>query len=120
MSELLAAVQAGEMTDTVRLSLARVLHQLMEAELTATIGAAPGQRSETRTAQRNGHHSKLLSTAAGDIEVGGPKLRTPLGGDRRRTRPPREIGRPWAWDHAITLPAALTTRWRVVGPSVAR
>jgi putative transposase len=75
LSELLAAVQAGEMTDTVRLSLAWVLQQLIEAELTATIGAAPGQRSDSRTAQRNGHRPKLLTTAAGDIEVGLPKLR---------------------------------------------
>ena len=75
LSELLAAVQAGEMTETVRLSVAWVLQQLIEAELTATIGAAPGQRSEARTAQRNGHRPKLLATAAGDIEVGIPKLR---------------------------------------------
>src|SRR5579875_1838670 len=64
------------MTDTVRLSLCWVLQQLIEAELTATIGAAPGQRSESRTAQRNGHRPKLLTTAAGDVEVGIPKLRT--------------------------------------------
>ena len=76
LSELLAAVQAGEMTETVRLSLSWVLQQLIEAELTATIGAAPGQRSESRLAQRNGHRPKLLATAAGDIEVGIPKLRT--------------------------------------------
>jgi transposase-like protein len=76
LSELLAAVQAGEMTDTVRLSLAWVLQQLIEAELTATIGAAPGQRSESRTAQRNGHRPKLVTTAAGDVEVGIPKLRS--------------------------------------------
>ncbi len=76
LSELLAAVQAGEMTETVRLSLSWVLQQLIEAELTATIGAAPGQRAEGRLAQRNGHRPKLLSTAAGDIEVGIPKLRS--------------------------------------------
>jgi putative transposase len=76
LSELLAAVQAGEMTETVRLSLSWVLQQLIEAELTATIGAAPGQRAEGRLAQRNGHRPKLLATAAGDIEVGIPKLRT--------------------------------------------
>jgi transposase-like protein len=76
LSELLAAVQAGEMTETVRLSLAWVLQQLIEAELTATIGAAPGQRAEGRLAQRNGHRPKLLATAAGDIEVGIPKLRS--------------------------------------------
>ena len=45
-----------------------MLQQLIEAELTATISAASGQR--------NGHRPKLVTTAAGDIEVGLPKLRT--------------------------------------------
>ena len=75
LSELLAAVKAGDMTDTIRTSLAWVLQQLIEAELTATIGAAPNERTETRTTQRNGHRPKLISTAAGDIELGIPKLR---------------------------------------------
>jgi putative transposase len=76
LSALLAAVQAGEMTETVRTSLAWVLQELIEAELTATIGAAPGQHSSARTNLRNGHRPKLLTTVAGDIEVGIPKLRS--------------------------------------------
>ena len=52
------------------------LQELIEAELTARIGAAPGERTGERTAQRNGHRSKLISTPAGDVEVGIPKLRT--------------------------------------------
>jgi transposase-like protein len=76
LSELLAAVQAGEMTEKIRTSLAWVLQQLIEAELTATIGARPHERSDTRvTAQRNGHRPKLVTTAAGDIELAIPKLR---------------------------------------------
>jgi hypothetical protein len=46
LSELLAAVQAGEMTEKIRTSLAWVLQQLIEAELTATIGAGPDERSD--------------------------------------------------------------------------
>ena len=75
LSELLAAVKAGELTEKIRTSLAWVLQQLIEAELTATIGAAPHERTESRTAQRNGHRPKLISTAAGDIELEIPKLR---------------------------------------------
>ena len=57
LSDLLAAVQAGEMTEKIRTSLAWVLQALIEAELTATIGrarmsaVAPGWRSGTGTAR---------------------------------------------------------------------
>ena len=75
LSELLAALKAGEMTDTIRTSLEWILQQLIEAEATAVIGAGPHERSETRTTQRNGHRPKLVSTAAGDVELAIPKLR---------------------------------------------
>ena len=76
LSELLEALKAGEVTDTVRSSLAWILQELIEAELTATIGALPNERTETRRALRNGHRPKLLTTQAGDIEVKIPKLRS--------------------------------------------
>ena len=75
----LAARLAGtdpSLTTSLRDILAAALQELIEAELTALIGAAPGERTPERVAQRNGHRSKLLSTPAGDIEVGIPKLRT--------------------------------------------
>ena len=46
--------------------LAAAPQELIEAELTAAIGAAPGERTEDRLAQRNGHRPKLLTTPAGD------------------------------------------------------
>jgi putative transposase len=75
LSELLAALKAGEMTDTIRTSLEWILQQLIEAEATAFIGAAPHERTEARTTQRNGHRPRLLSTPAGDVELEIPKLR---------------------------------------------
>lgn len=77
LSELGAALAA---TDTkLSTSLAEILgvaiQELIEAELTALIGAGHGERTPTRTTQRNGHRPKLLSTPAGDIEIGIPKLR---------------------------------------------
>lgn len=51
------------------------LQELIEAELSAKIGAEPGERTPFRLAQRNGHRPKLLSTPAGDVELGIPKLR---------------------------------------------
>jgi len=75
LSDLLAALRAGDMTDTVRTSVEWVLQQLIEAEATAVIGARPHERSELRVTQRNGHRPKLVSTAAGDVELAIPKLR---------------------------------------------
>jgi putative transposase len=75
LSDLLAALKAGEMTDTIRTSLEWILQQLIEAEAAAVIGAAPHERTESRTTQRNGHRPRLLSTKAGDLELKIPKLR---------------------------------------------
>ena len=75
LSELLAALQAGEVTDTIRTSLEWVLQQLIEAEATATIGAERHERTESRTNLRNGHRVRLLSTPAGDVDLAIPKFR---------------------------------------------
>jgi putative transposase len=74
----LAARLAGtdaSLSTSLRDILTAALQELIEAELTGAIGAAPGERTPERTAQRNGHRPKLLSTPAGDVEVGIPKLR---------------------------------------------
>jgi putative transposase len=76
LSELLDALRAGEFSDTIRTSLEWIMQQLIEAEATAVIGARPHERTETRTAQRNGHRPRLLATPAGDVELQIPKLRT--------------------------------------------
>ena len=49
LSDLLAALKAGDMTDTIRTSLEWILQQLIEAEATAVIGARPHERTDTRT-----------------------------------------------------------------------
>src|SRR5436190_1885587 len=75
LSELLAALKAGEMTDTIRTSLEWILQQLIEAEATAVIGADRHERTQSRTTQRNGYRARLLSTKAGDVELAIPKVR---------------------------------------------
>jgi putative transposase len=73
--ELLEALELADVDDRIR-SATEALHQaLIEAELTATIGASPHERTENRTAQRNGHRSRTLTTSAGDLELRIPKLR---------------------------------------------
>ena len=76
LSELLAALKAGEVTDTIRTSLEWILQQLIEAEATAFIGAEPHERTETRTTLRNGTRDKTITTAAGDLTIAIPKVRS--------------------------------------------
>lgn len=78
LSDLAARLAGSDasLTSSLRDILAAALQDLIEAELTSVIGAAPGERTVERVAQRNGHRPKLLSTPAGDVEVGIPKLRT--------------------------------------------
>ena len=77
LSELSSRLIGTDSTLTTSLSdiLAAALQELIEAELTATIGAAPGERTDSRLAQRNGHRPKLLMTPAGDVDLAIPKLR---------------------------------------------
>lgn len=76
LTQLLEMVRAGGDVDVVRESVEMVLQALIDAEATEVIGAAPHERTETRTNQRNGTRGRLLSTKAGDVELRIPKLRT--------------------------------------------
>jgi putative transposase len=77
LSDLAARLTGTDasLSTALRDILATALQELIEAELTATIGAGPGERTNERVTQRNGHRSKLVSTPAGDVELGIPKLR---------------------------------------------
>ena len=67
--EVLDALKAAEVDDRVRQAAQTIYQALIEAELTAVIGAAPHQRTPERLAQRNGHRPRLLTTTAGDLEL---------------------------------------------------
>lgn len=88
--EVLDALKAADVNDRVRQAAETIYQALIEAELTAVIGAAPHQRSETRVAQRNGHRPRTLTTTAGDLDLRIPKLRSgsffPSLLERRRRR----------------------------------
>ncbi len=67
----------GELTQEVLLDdpaflreiVERVVQQLLEAEMTEHIGAAPYERSATRTGQRNGYKPRALRTRVGTLNL---------------------------------------------------
>jgi putative transposase len=73
--EVLDALKAAEVDDRIRQAAQTIYQALIEAELTAVIGAAPHERTPERLTQRNGHRARVLSTTAGDLELRLPKLR---------------------------------------------
>ena len=77
LSDLAARLLGTDATlaTSLRDILTAALQELIEAELSSTIRAEHGERSPERVTQRNGHRPKLISTPAGDVEVGIPKLR---------------------------------------------
>ena len=77
LSALTLAIQSADSPLAANLAeiLTDAIQELIEVELTARIGAEPGERTITRTNQRNGHRTKLLSTPGGDLELKIPKLR---------------------------------------------
>ncbi len=74
--ELAEGLKSSDAADMMRTMLGAVLQALIDAEATARIGAGPHERTEARTTQRNGTRDKLLTTAAGDLTVRIPKVRT--------------------------------------------
>jgi putative transposase len=73
---LVRKVLADEHADLVKEAVAFLCHEIMEAEVTAQVGAALGERApEARTTQRNGYRERRWDTRAGTLELLIPKLR---------------------------------------------
>jgi transposase-like protein len=77
LSELSERLSGTDPSLTTSLAdiLGAAIQELIEAELTARIGAGPNERTPARVNQRNGHRPKLLSTPGGDLDIAIPKLR---------------------------------------------
>src|SRR3569833_3923722 len=76
--EVLDARKGADVEDRIRQAATTIYHALIEAELTAVIGAGPHERTEARTGRRNGHRPKTITTTAGDLQLQIPKLRAGL------------------------------------------
>jgi putative transposase len=63
--KVLEALKAAEVDDRIPQAAETIYRALIEAELTAVIGAQPHQRTEARTGLRNGHRPRTITTTAG-------------------------------------------------------
>jgi putative transposase len=74
--EVVGYLLEGDGLDFLRESLAWVVQQLMEAEVSELVGAARGERApEERLTHRNGYRARPWQTRAGELELAIPKLR---------------------------------------------
>ena len=73
---LLESLRSADGLELVRGVAERMLQELIEAEATARIGAQWNEHTDSRTALRNGHRARTLTTQAGDLDLAIPKLRS--------------------------------------------
>ncbi len=67
--EVLDALRPADAGERITQAAETIYQALIDAELTAFIGASPHERTETRSNQRNGSRPRTLSTVAGDLEL---------------------------------------------------
>jgi putative transposase len=68
-------VEKSSDADLLREMIGFAAERLMELEVQALTGAAYGERSPDRLAQRNGYRERIWETRAGSVELDIPKLR---------------------------------------------
>ena len=73
--EVLDALRNADAGERIKQAAETIYQALIDAELTAVIGAGPHERITSRTNQRNGSRPRTISTTAGDLELRIPKLR---------------------------------------------
>lgn len=75
--ELVRKVLTDDHADLVREAVSFLCHQIMEAEVSAQIGAGLGERAPgERATQRNGYRERRWDTRAGSLELFIPKIRS--------------------------------------------
>jgi transposase-like protein len=67
--------------DFLREIVERVVQQVLEAEMSEHIGAAPYERTEKRTGQRNGYKPRTLRSRVGTLNLLVPQDREGTGLD---------------------------------------
>jgi putative transposase len=75
MMSLYALIENTDNADVLREMIGFTAERLMELEVASKTGAAYGEKSPDRLAQRNGYRDRIWETRAGTIELHIPKLR---------------------------------------------
>ena len=75
LSRLEQAASSAE-PDVLRDALRWAIEELMEADVTAQLGAAPHERTPERTGYRNGYRTRPFDSRMGALELAIPKTRT--------------------------------------------
>ena len=73
--DLLSKAQQGADAEFLRDGLKLLAQEVMDAEVTQLVGAAPHERTESRLTYRNGYREREWDTRVGTIELDIPKLR---------------------------------------------
>ena len=74
--ELTEALRTADDGQLMRRLLHTILQALVDAEASQHIGADPHERTDERNTYRNGTRDKTVTTAAGDLTIKIPKIRT--------------------------------------------
>jgi putative transposase len=75
-ADVVAQVMGGEHGDVLREAVALVARALMEAEVSAQVGAEHGERSPDQVTHRNGYRPRAWETRVGEIELLIPRARS--------------------------------------------
>ncbi len=75
-AERAAKTLLDEHADVIREAVATVVAQLMEAEISAQIGAAHGEVTPDRLTHRNGYRPRVWETRVGELELLVPRKRS--------------------------------------------
>ena len=75
-AEVVAKTLITEHADFLRDAVALVARELMEAEISAEIGAGRGEVSAERSTHRNGYRPRAWETRVGELELLVPRKRS--------------------------------------------